>query len=198
VLPSWAAVPGSPPPALMLLRGQAIGLRQLTAIAARTAPGATVTVRSVELAELRAAPLPRAAVLTYLAGTAVAAVFCALIVLFALILDARARDLADARLYTMGLSESQARRASALELIPYVVFAAIGGTISAAVLAALLEPVLDLSGLTGSPQGAHLQAGIVTPALTAAGLLVLAAGTIIGQQSAARRRSISQALRVSQ
>ena len=197
VLPLWAAGTSPPPPVLMLLAGRAISQRQLTTIAARTAPGATVTVRSVELAELHAAPLPRAAVLTYAAGAAAAAAFCALIMLISLILNARAREVADARLSTMGLSGAQASRASAIEMVPYVLAAAAGGTVAAAVLAALLDPVLDLSGLTQSTQPARLESGILTPALTVAGLVVLAAATMLGQRLAARRRSASQALRVS-
>jgi len=198
VLPLWAAPTSSPPPVLMLLAGRAINQRQLTAIAARTAPGATVTVRSVELAELSAAPLPRATVLTYAAGAAAAGVFCVLILLISLILDARARELVDARLSTMGLSGSQASRASAIEMVPYMLAAAVGGTLAAAALATLLQPVLNLSALTQSTEPAQLESGIVTPALTVAGLVVLAAVTMIGQRTAARRRAVSEALRVSQ
>jgi putative ABC transport system permease protein len=197
VLPQWAAGP-SPPPTLMLVEGPGISQRQLSAVVAHTAPGAPVAVRSDQLAALRAAPLPHATVRIYTAGAASAALFCVLIVLISLILDARNRALSDARLVSMGLSGSQARRASALEVSPFVLAAAVGGTIATAVLAALLGPALDLSGLSGSTEPAQLQSGILTPLLTAAGLLVLAAATMLGQATAARRRAVSEALRVSQ
>ncbi len=198
VLPLWAAGPNPPPPTLLLLAGPEISQRQLSSVVARTAPGVAVTVRSAELAGLRAAPLPRATVQLYTAGAAAAALFCVLIVLMSLILDARGRELADARLASMGLSGAQAHRASALELSPFVLAAAGGGTIATAVLAVLLDPVLDLSGLTGSTQRAQLQSGILTPFLTVVGLVVLAAVTMLAQRVAARRRAIAEALRVSE
>jgi putative ABC transport system permease protein len=197
VLPRWAA--GSAPlPTLVLLAGHGISQGEFSAVLARTAPGATVTVQSAELATLRGAPLPLATVQIYTAGAAAAALFCALIVLISLILDARGRQLADARLVSMGLSGSQLHRVSALELSPIAAAAAVGGTIAAAVLPALLNPVLDLSGLTGGTQPAQLQSGVLTPLLTVAGLVVLAAVTMLGQRAAARRHAVSEALRVSQ
>jgi putative ABC transport system permease protein len=197
VLPQWAAGPG-PPPTLMFVAGHRISQRRLSAVVARTAPGAPVAVRSAQLAALRAAPLPHATVQIYTAGAVSAALFCVLILLITLILDARNRELSDARLVSMGLSGSQARRASALELSPFVLAAAVGGTIAAAALAALLGPLLDLSGLTGSTEPTQLQSGILTSLLTVAGLAVLAAATMLGQAAAARRRAVSEALRVSQ
>ncbi len=198
ILPLWAAGADVPPPTLLLLAGHGISQRHLSAIVARAAPGAAATVQSAELATLRAAPLPRATVQTYTAGAAAAALFCVLIVLIALLLAARSRELADARLVSMGLTRSQAHRVSALELSPIAAAAAVGGTVAAAVLAGLLDPVLDLSGLTGSTQPTQLQSGILTPLLTVAGLVVLAAITMLGQLAAARRRAVSEALRVSQ
>jgi hypothetical protein len=197
VMPLWAAGP-APLPTLVLLAGHGISQGEFGAVLARTAPGATVTVQSAELAALRAAPLPRATAQIYAAGAAAAALFCALIVLISLILDARSRELTDARLVSMGLSGSQAQRVSALELSPFVLAAAVGGTIATAVLAALLNPVLNLSDLTGGTQSAQLQSGILTTLLTVAGLVILAAVTMFGQRAAARRRAVSEALRVSQ
>jgi putative ABC transport system permease protein len=197
VLPRWAAGPAQLP-TLVLLKGHGISQGEFGAVLARTAPGATVTVQSAELAALRGAPLPRATVQIYAAGAAAAALFCALIVLISLILDARSTELANARLISMGLSESQVQRVSALELSPFVLAAAVGGTIAAVALAALLNPVLNLSDLTGSTQPAQLQSGILTPLLTVAGLVVLAAVTMLGQRTAARRRAVTAALRVSQ
>ncbi len=197
VLPLWAAGP-APLPTLVLLAGHGISQGEFSAVLARTAPGATVTVQSAELAALRAAPLPRATVQVYTAGAAAAALFCALIVLISLILDARSRELTDARLVSMGVSGSQVQRVSALELGPFVLAAAVGGTIATAVLAALLNPVLNLSDLTGSTQSAQLQSGILTTLLTVAGLVILAAVTMLGQRAAARKRAVAEALRVSQ
>jgi hypothetical protein len=183
---------------LVLVAGHGISQRRLSAIVARTAPGAPVAVRSVQLAALRAAPLPHATVQIYTAGAALAALLCVLILLISLILDARDRELSDARLVSMGLSGSQAQRASALELSPFVLASAVGGTIATTVLVLLLDPVLDLSGLTGSTQPTQLQAGILIPLLTVAGLVVIAAATMFGQATAARRRAVTEALRVSQ
>jgi putative ABC transport system permease protein len=197
VLPLWAAEP-APLPTLVLLAGHGISQGEFSAALARTAPGATVTVQSAELAALRAAPLPRATVQIYAAGAAAAALFCALIVLISLILDARSKQLADARLVSMGLSGSQLQRVNALELSPFVLAAAVGGTIATAVLATLLNPLLNLSGLTGSTQPAQLQSGVLTPLLTVAALVMLAAVTMLGQRAAAQQHAASEALRVSQ
>jgi putative ABC transport system permease protein len=198
VLPLWAAGAGAPPPTLLLLGGHGISQRRLSAIVARTAPDATVAVQTAELAALRAAPLPRATAQIYTAGAAAAALFCVLIVLMSLILDARGRELADARLVSMGMSASQVQRVGALELSPIAAAAAVGATIATAVLAALLDPLLDLSVLTGSTQPTQLQSGILTPLLTVAGLVGLAAVTVLVQRATARRRAVSDALRVSQ
>jgi putative ABC transport system permease protein len=195
VLPLWAAA-GNLPPTMLLVFGPHIDQGTLSAVVARTAPGASVTFRSQVLAGLTSAPLPRATYLAYALGSAAAALLSVLVVLISLLLGARTRELVDARLATMGLSAWQARRVGIVEAVPLIVAAAIGGVIAAIVLVPLISPVLDLSVFTGTAGSVQIRPDIPSLAIGAAGLLVLALGTLAGQAAAAHRRGIGRLIRI--
>lgn len=195
VLPLWAAA-GNLPPTMLLASGPLIDQRALSTVVARAAPGASVTFRSQVLASLTSAPLPRAAYLAYALGSAAAALFSVLVVLISLLLGARTRELVDARLATMGLSAWQARRVGIIETAPLIVAAAIGGVIAVIVLVPLISPVLDLSVFTGTAGSVQIRPDIPSLAIGAAGLVVLALGTLAVQAAAAHRRGIGRLIRV--
>jgi putative ABC transport system permease protein len=195
VLPLWA-VPNPLPPNVLLLSGPHIDRAALTAVVARTAPAVPVTFQSVVQANLAAAPLPRSGYEAYAQGSAAAAIFSLIVVLISLLLGARARELTDARLSTMGVDAWQARRVGIVEAVPFILAAAAGGAVAAAVLVPLIAPTLDLSVFTGTPGSVYLAPDVLTLAIGAAVLVVLAMAVIVGQAAAAQRRGVGRALRV--
>ncbi len=197
IVPMWAAGPRPLPPTMMLLAGPLINAEQLTGVVARTAPGATVMVRSVVAAQLAGAPLPRATLLVYVAGSAAAAAFSLLIIAIVLLLGRRGRQFTDARLHTMGVSQAQARGVGILEVTPLVLAAAVGGIGAAAVLALLLGPVISLAPLTGGTANPPLSAGAAPAAVAAAALVTLALAMLAGQAWLSRDGKLGVALRAS-
>jgi putative ABC transport system permease protein len=119
-----------------------------------------------------------------------------IVVLIALLLGARSRELTDARLATMGVSAWQARRVGIVEAMPFILAAAAGGALAAAFLAPLIAPTLDLSVFTESAASVHVQPDVLTLVVASVALLVLAFGTMVSQAILARRRGIGRALRV--
>ncbi len=71
-----------------------------------------------------------------------------LILLLTLVLGARSRELTLARLATMGLSPGQASGLVAVETLPSVLAATVGGIACAWALAPLIGPELNLSAFT--------------------------------------------------
>jgi putative ABC transport system permease protein len=195
LVPTWAAA-GNLPPTMLLLSGPRIDQAALSAVVARMTPGTTVTFQAAVLADLASNPLPRATYLAYAEGSAAAALFSVLVVLISLLLGARTRELVDARLSTMGLSEWQSRRVGIVETIPLIVAAAIGGVLAVIILVPLISPQLDLSVFTGTTASVQVTPDVPTLALAFAGLVLLAIGTLIAQAVAAHRRGIARLIRI--
>jgi putative ABC transport system permease protein len=118
-----------------------------------------------------------------------------LILVLAFVPGARSREMTLARLATMGLGPVQSRRITAVETLPVILAAAIGGTACTLALVPLVEPAVDLAAFTGMPVTVPLHANLVTIAATAAGLLLLAGLTLVIQDRLARGRGAAQALR---
>jgi putative ABC transport system permease protein len=196
VFPQWAEGPDQPPANVMFLDGPALDAKRLRAVAQRTAPDVTVTLQSDVLAGLRSSPLPSAGYVAFAEGALVAAGFSVLILLLTLVLGARSRELTLARLATMGLSSGQASRLVAVETLPSVLAAAVGGIACAGALAPLIGPELNLSAFTGYGLSVPVRADLGALALTAGGLVILTLATLAVQAVAARRRGIGRALRV--
>ena len=154
VFPQWAEGPDRPPPNVMFLDGPRLDAKVLRAVAQRTAPDVTVTLRSDVLAGLRSSPLPYAGYVAFAEGAVAAAGFSVLILLLTLVLGARSRELTLARLSTMGLSPGQASGLVTIEALPPVLAAAVAGIACAWALAPLIGPELDLSAFTGSGERA--------------------------------------------
>jgi putative ABC transport system permease protein len=198
VLPMRAL--GQPPPApgLMLLAGPHLDAPRLRALVGRALPGGTLTVRAAALAALARAPIPRAAELTLVQGAATAAGFGALVLLLSLVLSARARDMTLARLATMGLRQGQAQLLIAVETLPQVVAAAVGGVACAAALAPLVGPSMDLSALTGPGPGVAVVPDLAALGASAAGLVLAALVALAAQAAITYRRGSTGALRITE
>jgi putative ABC transport system permease protein len=201
VLPSWALRGPQPPPSVMLVVGPHLDAARLAATVRRVLPGALVTFRGAVLAALGSAPLPAAAHAAIAQGAVAAAAFSALILLIWLLMGAHSRDMTLARLATMGLRPGQARRLVALETLPLVLAAVVGGAASAYVLAPLIAPSISVSAFTGSgtsAAGAPIRIEPLPLAACAAGLILLSAAALAAQFLIARRRGVAGALRVTE
>ncbi|HEX4064304.1 MAG TPA: hypothetical protein VHY58_25115 [Streptosporangiaceae bacterium] len=196
IVPAWAlpAAVAAQPPDLMLMTGPVDGAA-LTAAAHRLVPGVAVTLRSAALASLAGSPLPRGAYLGFAVGLAAAAGFSAAILLLDLALAADARRMTLARLATMGLAAGQARRLTLLETLPAVAAAALAGAGCALILVPLTGPILDLSAFTGSPATIPVHPDLTALVLPVAGLIILAAATLLLHIRIERHRGLTTALR---
>jgi putative ABC transport system permease protein len=198
VVPRWALGALAPAPSLMTLQGPQLDGAALARTVRHAVPGAQIALRSRVLASIANAPLPHGGFVTFAQGAAAAAGFSLLVFALMLVLSARSRELTLARLVTMGLGPAQSRRISAVEILPAVVAAALGGTACALALVPLVGPAVDLAAFTGTPVAVPLRAEPLAIAAAAAGLLLLAALTLAVQYRLARGRGAAQALRVGQ
>jgi putative ABC transport system permease protein len=201
VLPQWALAARAIPdqPNVVLVTGPHLDGGTLTAVARRQLPGAIVTLRSAALARLTGAPLPRSAARAITETTIAAAGLSVLILLIWLVLSAGSRELMLARLATMGLEPGQARRLVAIEALPLVLAAAVGGVASAIALAPLVGPAVNLSAFTGSARASvPIAAEPALLAVAAAALLVVALLALVAQTVITDRRGSARALRVGQ
>ena len=96
----------------------------------------------------------------------------------------------------MGMSRRQARLLGVVESVPAIVVAAAGGIGCVLALTPLLGPAISLSAFTGLGLSAPFRANPLALAGSAAGLVALAAVTIIIQVALASRRGPARALRV--
>jgi putative ABC transport system permease protein len=196
VLPQWALGRAGQPPNLMLVTGSKLAGRRLAAVAGRVVPGAGVSLRSSVLGALASAPLPHATYVAYAVGVAVAAGWGILVLLIALLVSADSRQRTLARLATMGLSARQGSWLVLVETLPEILVAATCGIGCAWALALLVGPDLNLAPFTGSTAAVQVRPEPAALAIAAAGLLVVAVGTLAAQAVVAGRRGVAQSLRM--
>lgn len=196
VVPRWALGNQAPVATEVAVVGPRLDQAALSRTARRAVPGSQLTLRSRELAAISGAPLPHGGFVTFAQGAAAAAAFSLLILMLTLVLSARSREQTLARLATMGLAPAQSRRIMAVETLPAILAAAVGGTACALVLVPLVGPALDLAAFTGAPVNAALRADPAAIGVAAGALLILAALTLAIQDRLARGRGTTEALRV--
>ena len=196
VLPRWAIGAQAPAPTVLVLTGPRLDQAALVRAARRAVPGAQVTLRSRVQAAIAGAPLPHGGFVTFTQGAAAAAGFSLLVVLLTLVLGARSRELTLARLATMGLAADQSRRIVAVETLPAILAAAVGGTACALLLVPLAGPAVNLAAFTGIPVTVPLRADPVAIVAAAVALLLLGGLTLTISSRLARGRGEAQALRV--
>jgi putative ABC transport system permease protein len=198
VLPLRALGRNPPQPNLMLVAGPHLDGTRLRAVVARDLPGGAVTLRATALTALTGAPVPRAAQVTLVQVTATAAGFGVLILLLSLVLGARSRDLTLARLATMGLGRRRAQLLLAVEALPQVAGAAIGGIGCALALVPLVGPGIDLSVFTGPGPSTSVAPDPVALVTSAAGLILAALLALAAQAAFTYRRGSTRALRITE
>jgi putative ABC transport system permease protein len=176
-------------PDSLLVTGQTLAEPALRSAVARHDAGAMVVFRAQLLARLAAAPLPQGAFRALAVGAAAAACCGLLVLLLSLLLSASARQLALARMSTMGLSAAQARFMSLVELLPQLLAVLAGGLVCAVALVPLTGPALSLGIFTGSGGSVPVQIEPAWLLAAGAGLLVLAIVTLTGQTMLTDRNS---------
>jgi putative ABC transport system permease protein len=196
VVPRWAIGAQAPAPTVLVATGPRLDQAGLVRAARRAVPGAQVTLRSRVQAAIADAPLPHGGFVTFAQGAVAAAGFSLLVVLLMLVLGARSRELTLARLATMGLAADQSRRIVAVETLPAILAAAVGGTACALLLVPLAGPAVNLAAFTGIPVTVPLRADPAAIVAAALALLVLGGLTLIISGRLARARGTAQALRV--
>jgi putative ABC transport system permease protein len=196
VVPRWVFGSQAPPATALAVTGPRLDGAGLRRAVRRAVPGAQVTLRAQLLAAISQAPLPHGGFVTFAQGAGAAGAFSLLVLALTLVLSARSRELTLARLTTMGLAPAQSRRITAVETLPAIAAAAVGGAGCAVALVPLVGPSLNLAAFTGTPITVPLHAEPAAIAATAAGLLLLAALTVTIQNKLARGRGTTQALRV--
>ncbi len=174
VVPRWALGTGAPAPTVLAMTGPRLDQAALLRAARRAVPGAQVTLRSRLLAAIAGAPLPHGGFVSFAQGAAAAGGFSLLVVLLTQVLGARSRELTLARLGTMGLAAAQSRRIMAVETLPAILAAAVGGIACALLMVPLVGPAVNLAAFTGTPVTVPLRADPAAIAVAAAALLVLA------------------------
>ena len=196
VVPQWALGAQAPPATVMAVAGPRLDTAALLRTAHRAVPGARVTLRTSLLASIASAPLTHGGFVTFAQGAAAALGLSLLVLALTLVLTARSREMTLARLATMGLGPAQSRRITAVETLPAIAAAAVGGAVCALALVPLVGPAVDLAAFTGTPVNVPLHANLVAIVATAAGLVLLAWLTLAVQYRLARGRGTAQALRV--
>jgi putative ABC transport system permease protein len=195
VVPRAALGAAAPAPSMDLLAGPGMSHSELAAVVKRLIPDASVSYRSSVLAGLENAPLQHGAYVAFALGSAEAALLSLLVLLLALVLGGRSRQLTLARMNTMGLSAGQGRRLVILEALPQILAALVGGVACAALLAPLTGPELDLSVFTGTGTGVPIRIAPGFLVGAALGLVALAMLTLTAQTAIASRNTAG-ALRI--
>jgi putative ABC transport system permease protein len=195
VLPRDALGGSAGPPTVMLVVGAGLNQRAMVALVHHLGGHASVSFRSSVLAGLQKSPLQHGAYLAFALASVVAGVLSVLVLLLALVIGGRSRQLTLARLNTMGLSAGQGRRLAILEVVPQVLAAVVGGAASAALLAPLVGPTLDLSVFTGSSASVPVD---IEPEFLAAAVLALAVLALLtlAVQTMVAGRTTAGALRI--
>jgi putative ABC transport system permease protein len=195
IVPSWA-LSRLASPSQVLVTGS-LDQQALMAAVHRTLPHAVITFRTAALAALADSPLQRGTDTDFGLGIATAAGYCAVVVLLGLAVEARERELLQARLTAMGLGTGQARRMAVFEGLPATLAAVGAGVACGWALAPLTGPALDLSVFTAGNASVPVRADPVVLAIPAAGLVLLALVVLAIHATAARGRGVARALRAS-
>ncbi|MFD5591047.1 FtsX-like permease family protein [Streptomyces griseorubiginosus] len=190
-----ALSPEAARPTGLLLTGKHLDGRALREASPKTA---TVRLRSEERAAYVDSPLQTGAERVYTAAVAAGTGYALLALLLSLLRTAPERTALLARLRTMGLTRAAGRRLLILESLPQAFLAALGGTLTGWATIRLLSPGIDLTAValpTAEPgSGAvELRMDLLSLALPAAAVLLLAVGMGVGQAWwSGRRGSVTE------
>jgi putative ABC transport system permease protein len=186
----------APPPNLLLVAGPRLDAARLTAVVRGGLPGGSVSLRSTALSAMTTAPVLQAARAALTQAMDAAAGFGALILLLLLLLTARSREMTLAYLATMGLRRWQAQLLLAIETLPPVVAAAIGGVACAWLLVPLIGPSLNLAAFSGTGSAIVVTPAVAPLVASAAGLMLAALLVLAAQAVLTYQRGSTRALRI--
>jgi putative ABC transport system permease protein len=191
IMPSWVAsrLADSVAPDTVLISGPAVNIRDLQAVAARTAPGSLVVSRAAVLQATANTPLVSGSDLLLEESAGAGAACAVAAVLLGLLLSGRDRTRLGAWLTAMGMTARQGRRLAVLEALPLLLVAILGAEIAGVALGPLIGPGLVLSAFTSSNAPVPLQPDLVALIVPAVGAVILITVAAIGQSVLTRRRS---------
>ncbi len=173
---SQTAIPEAPvSPRELFLRAPDDAVNELRDEVSVLAPSAAVLSRAEQTAALREAPVVRSLTTGIAIAALVAGLYAALAIAAALALSGSARALEAAHLRVFGLSRRQEVALVALEHVPTVLLALIGGLLLGLGVFVVLRPGLGFAEVIGSPLEIPLS---VEPAHL--GLLALAVAVVVG------------------
>jgi putative ABC transport system permease protein len=198
IIPSWVAsrLIGSVAPNTVLISGPATNIRDLRAVAARTAPGSQIISRAAVLQAAAGTPLVHGSDLVFEESAGAAAACAVAAVLLGLLLSGRDRTRLASWLTAMGMTARQGRRLAVLDALPLLLVAILGAEIAGLVLGPLIGPGLVLSAFTGSTAPVPLQPDLVALIAPAVGAVILITVAAIGQSALTRRRTTTGVLRL--
>jgi putative ABC transport system permease protein len=161
---------------------------------------ASVHLRSEERERYVDSPLQTGAEGVYATAVAAGTGYAVLALLLSFLRTAPERTALLARLRTMGLTRAAGRRLLILESLPQAVLAALGGTLTGWATIRLLSPGIDLTAVAvpstePSSVPAELRTDLLSLAIPAAAVLLLAVGMGIGQAWWSGRRGSVRELR---
>lgn len=183
-------------PSVLLLDAPDADLEAVRAAVNETQPFASVTTRQ-EVYEVSAeAPLVNATETAFGVAVLVAAGYCALAVVLALVVTARPRSRFLSYLRTLGLSGRQARGLVALEILPMAGVAAVGGLLLGLGIPRVVAPAIDLRPFTGGLDAPPLLVDGAVVAALAVGLLIVVVAAVLIVTAVNRRLRLGSALRV--
>jgi putative ABC transport system permease protein len=184
---------GQPAPNMVLVTGSGIDDAQLSAVIGKWIPDSTIAFRAAVLASLTGSPLQHGTGLIIALTIATAAAFGLFIVILGLELGAAERELTLARLTVMG-HERTARLVLA-ETMPAVLAAVVAAAVCAVALPHLIGSSIDLSAFTGTSAPVPFQPDVLSLALPAVTVVLLAVAVLAAQTRALRRHGVTGALR---
>jgi len=200
VLPLAAIGSIGAPVNLMLLTGPSIDMTRLSAAVQATAQGAgapSITSRSAALQELAGAPLQQGTFVLFSLAIGYAAALALVVILLELALGAADRELAMARLATMGLADRQRILLAAFEVLPAVAASAVAAVACALALPRIVAPAINLSVFTQSQAPVPLRPDLASFVLPLAGILAVTVMALAYEIRSGRGHSVAATMRAS-
>jgi putative ABC transport system permease protein len=193
VLPLSAIRGVGQPVNLMLLTGQSIDLTRVRA----AAQDAAVASRSAALQELAGAPLQQGTFSLFALAIGYAAALALAVILLQLTLGAADRQLAMARLATMGLADGQRVLLAAFEVLPAVAASAVAAVACAIALPRIVAPAINLTVFTQSQAPVPLRPDAASFVLPLAGVFAATVIALVYEIRSGRGNSVATTMRAS-
>lgn len=161
-----------------------------------TQPFAQITTQAEVYTQIAGSPLVAGTERTFQVATVVAAAYCALSVVLALVVTARSRERFLSCLRTLGLSSRQVRGLVAWEIVPMTMIAIAVGAALGLALPYVVLPAIDLTPFTGALDQPPIYADASTIGALAGGIAAVVIAAVLAVTSINRRRRLGAVLRV--